>query len=163
MPPLQAEISTNARRDGRRTARRTLRLEVQALAAANTTKALIYDLSEAGLLLETTAAIKVGETLLVELPEKGNLEARIVWTRGSLFGCEFVSPVSKAVVSTALLRSPIEVFAEPGASEIVPKPTPAEYDYPAESTTSQTALGISLLVLLVVVISFLVALVSVPL
>ena len=161
MIPLQAEISTNAgARDGRRATRRTLRLEVQALSATDATKALIHDLSERGLLIETTASIKVGDTLQVELPDTGTIDARIVWARASYLGCEFVSPISKAVVSSALLRSPIEPSTRWAPSEVASKSPRVEYGYPAEATANKTALGLSLVLLLAVVGFFLLALAS---
>jgi hypothetical protein len=109
MLPLLAELTTEPRSaDDRAAARRTLRLEVQAASSLATTKALIRNLSERGLLIETTASLVLGETIQVALPEVGSCEARIVWNDGFFFGCEFTTPVSKAAVSAALLLAPIE-------------------------------------------------------
>jgi hypothetical protein len=109
MLPLLAELTTEPRTaDNRGAVRRTLRLEVQALSSLNTAKALIRNLSERGLLIETTASLALGETIQVDLPEAGSCEARIVWNDGPFFGCEFTTPVSKAAVSAALLLAPVE-------------------------------------------------------
>lgn len=67
--------------DGRHAPRRTLRLDVQAFYAADLTGALINDLSETGLLIETPTVMEVGERLQVELREIGTTAAHVVWTR----------------------------------------------------------------------------------
>lgn len=109
MIPLRAQLSTEAQpADQRRASRRTLKLEVQSSAAHNATKAVIHNLSEAGLLIETTAELGVGEVLEVELPHAGSISTRVARSSGNLYGCEFVTPLSKAAVSAALLRAPIE-------------------------------------------------------
>jgi hypothetical protein len=159
MLPLHAAIRTDATpTDGRRTVRRTLRLEVQAFAAGNATEALIHNLSETGLLIETSAALKVGETLQVELPESGSIDARIVWTRGSFFGCEFGFRVAKATVSAALLRSPGEASPQPRPPGMESRRISADHDYPPVETTNQVGLYLSLLLSLAVVVLFLIAL-----
>lgn len=87
-------------------ARRPLRLEVAAARAGSGANALIHNLSETGLLLETSLALTTGETLRTELPHAGVVDLVVVWSRASLFGCEFTSPISRAAVSAALLLSP---------------------------------------------------------
>jgi hypothetical protein len=69
---------------------------------------LILNLSLSGVLIDTAANLVVGETIQIELPEAGACPARIVWTEGNFFGCEFISPVSKAAVSAALLLAPVD-------------------------------------------------------
>ena len=110
MQPLLAELRTDARTvDERGAARRTLRLEVQAsVSSRDAPMALILNLSERGLLIETAADLAVGETIQVDLPEARASPARIVWTNGAFFGCVFINPVSRAAVSAALLLAPVE-------------------------------------------------------
>jgi hypothetical protein len=67
--------------------------------------ALIYNLSERGLLLESAAAVSVGDVLVVDMPEAGAVSAEVVWVREAFAGCEFDRPLSNAAVSAALLRS----------------------------------------------------------
>lgn len=156
MLPLQAAILIDAApTDGRRATRRTLRLEVQAFSAGDATGALIHDLSETGLLIETSAALKVGETFQVELPEIGTTPGRVVWARVRFFGCRFTSRVSRAAVSAALLRSPSETPPKSHPWAIQPRPRSLDYDYPPVETTNQIALFISLLISLALVILFL--------
>lgn len=104
--PLIAQLTTEVQSiDTRRALRRSLQLEVKAT-SHGASSALIRNLSERGLLIETAADLAIGETLHVDLPEAGAVEARIVWRDGSFFGCEFLAPVSKAAVSAALLLAP---------------------------------------------------------
>ena len=109
MGPIQAEISfTPLSQDSRGSARRTLRLGVSVSSSQLWTKALIHDLSETGLMIETTAELAVGETIRFDLPVTGSAEARIIWNRETYYGCEFLAPVPKAAVSAALLQTPVE-------------------------------------------------------
>lgn len=95
--------------DSRILRRRTLRLHVPASTADGASEALVRNLSERGLLVETEASFRLGDVFNVELPELGNVAARVVWKRGRSFGCRFEQAVSKAVVSAALLRSPAKL------------------------------------------------------
>lgn len=109
MVPLVAEIRTEpAISDHRAAVRRTVRLGVPAYSSGDATKALILNLSETGLLIETSIKLAVGETLQIDVPESSESTARVVWTEGLLVGCEFVVPVSKAAVIAAQLQTPIE-------------------------------------------------------
>ena len=118
MRPLQAEISQDIVPQTRRGAvRRTLRLVVSASASqSGWTTASINDLSEAGLKIETAARLAADEVIVVDLPIMGSVEARVAWSQGSTFGCEFLSPISKAVVSAALLQG----FAETSMPDVEP-------------------------------------------
>lgn len=117
MGALLAQIRTDAPiLDERSAARRTLRLEVPTSSSRDANEALIHNLSETGLLLETSAGLQVGEALQVELPHAGTITALVVWARGRFAGCEFATHVSKAAVSAALLRA--EVQAAPPPAEV---------------------------------------------
>lgn len=85
--------------------RRTLRLEVPLSSGAPENNALVYNLSERGLLLESAAAIAVGDLLIVEMPETGAVAAEVIWMRDGFAGCRFDRPLSNGAVSAALLRS----------------------------------------------------------
>lgn len=105
--PLLARLSEEARTSNARTApRRTLSLRVPAHSPGTTGVALVHDLSEHGLRIETDAALRVDEIIQVELPEAGPVHAKVVWAGESSAGCRFLAPVPKAAVSAALLRSP---------------------------------------------------------
>lgn len=64
----------------------------------------ILDISVGGFLLESSMALELGEKIEVELPEAGQVLARVAWNSGVFFGCRFVESVSRGVVSAALLR-----------------------------------------------------------
>jgi hypothetical protein len=87
--------------------RRRLRLEAEGQsAAAGGTQVVIHDLSEEGMLLESSVALRTGERLDLLIPEAGSAAATIVWSSGRFFGCKFEQPLLTAAVSAALLRSP---------------------------------------------------------
>lgn len=116
MVALQAQIRTDASlTDKRSAARRTLRLEVPTSSSRDANGALIHNLSETGLLLETSAELQVGDALQVDLPHFGTTTAIVIWARGSFAGCEFATGVSKAAVSAALLRAPVQAAPPPAA------------------------------------------------
>ena len=101
---MLAQISIEPHSDEqRRTPRRTLRLDVEGGATAT-----VRNLSETGLLIESLDALEVGDRVSLDLPVAGPAEARVIWARVPFYGCEFARPVSRAVVSAALLRAPIE-------------------------------------------------------
>ena len=98
--------------DRRSSNRRILRLHASGRAGSDDGMVVrIHDLSLTGLLIETAADVSVGDQLEVELPEGGSSLARVVWNSGHHFGCEFVSPISKATISAALLKNPVGVDA----------------------------------------------------
>lgn len=99
---LEPEKGKHERRSSRR---RKLRLEVGPAASPNS-RVVVHDLSERGMLLESAAAVGVGETLDLVIPEAGSAKATIIWNSGHYFGCRFEKPLTSAAVSAALLRSP---------------------------------------------------------
>lgn len=141
----------------RRTPRRTLRLNVEGGATAT-----VRNLSETGLLIESPDALEVGDRVSLDLPVAGLAEARVIWARGSFYGCEFARPVSRAVVSAALLRAPID---EPPV--ILLGPVDATWQMSDEVALAQTprssgsALG-SLVVLASAISCLVLALASLP-
>jgi hypothetical protein len=109
MVPLSAEIfSENNILDGRTAVRRSLRLGVSAYASDQVTTALVLNISETGVLIETALGLQVGETLKVDIPEASGSSIRVVWRDRQFFGCEFVDPVTTGAVSAAQLRSPTQ-------------------------------------------------------
>ena len=92
----------------RRTQRRTMRLRVESANAEAAATATVRNLSETGLLIEAGEGFAVGDTVTLRLPMAGAVDATVIWARAPFYGCEFAQPVSRAVVSAALLRSPID-------------------------------------------------------
>ena len=121
MLPLSAQfVRSRNSGEARAADRRVLQLSVTASIADESAEALIHNLSERGLLLETSADLRVGDSMNVELPYVGEVVAAVVWSRDNFFGCEFDSAISKAVVSAALLRSPTKL-PELRVGEAIPK------------------------------------------
>ncbi len=102
----------NTKPEQRGEARRELSLSLKARVSKRHERVLVLDLSRAGMLIHTQTELACGEVFRVELPEAGEIEARVAWKRQSLYGCEFCTPVSKAAVSAALLKA---THARPGS------------------------------------------------
>jgi hypothetical protein len=92
----------------RRGVRRRLRFESLLKGARAPSKVVVLNLSEAGMMLHATEELAVGETFEVALADGAAVEACVVWKRTPLYGCRFVSPVTRGMISAVLLR------AEPG-------------------------------------------------
>jgi len=168
---LVAHLVQDTRPNSRLASRRTLRLKVPALSSDDPGSVIIHNLSEHGLRIETGAGLSVEEIIRVVLPEAGSVDARVVWTDGCFAGCRFLSPVPKAAVSAALLRSPAAKVPEPvGLPALSPfigveqrlEIDRIEADYEARKD-SEAALLFALLIALLVTVLFIVALVRLTL
>lgn len=85
--------------------RREPGFEAELAASRSSSSVEVLDFSEAGLLLRASDAMDIGEEFEVLLPGTGLIEARVEWRRGTLYGCRFVSPVSRGVVAAAVLKA----------------------------------------------------------
>lgn len=127
--PIPATIETPASAAEQRGETR-IRLNLRAtgiLDSGDTAAVLIHDLSRTGLLIETEAAFVLRQAILVALPQTGDIAATIIWNSGTLFGCQFQTPLSNAAVAAARLRNPIPEALDPanlyedrGARELLP-------------------------------------------
>jgi hypothetical protein len=103
---LQAGLISYEQPEERRgSGRRTMRLQLPAVDETGARPALVYNLSQRGLLLETAAPLRPGDQLVVELPEAGATPAEVIWVRDGFAGCEFGKALPASAVSAALLRS----------------------------------------------------------
>lgn len=104
--------------EGRRHARLHLRLVTSGAgpdgAEANV---LIHNASISGMLLETDLELALGDILRVDLPETPPVTARVAWADDRLFGCEFSTPISPAILSAAQLRSETGLSQPIGAAQ----------------------------------------------
>jgi len=116
MKSLRANISACELPERRRSVRWHVELIVSAGSAHDLSKVVVRNLSETGLLLQTNAALEVGETILIDMPGTQTTEARVMWHRESCFGCEFSAPLPSSVISAALLQAPLEGIQD-GLSE----------------------------------------------
>ncbi|MEO6717964.1 MAG: PilZ domain-containing protein [Novosphingobium sp.] len=97
--------SARPKREQRKAVRRKLSLTLPTLRSRNSESVLVLDLSLAGMMIHTLTELTVGEVFQFDLPETGATEAIVVWKRQTLYGCEFISPISQAAVSAALLKA----------------------------------------------------------
>ena len=125
---LSAQLETSGPEIDRRiSGRRMLNLRVPGSTTSGSgVPVLIHDMSVSGLLIQTEASMDVGTMLDIQLPEVGPQSATVVWNRDQFFGCEFQSPLSKAGLSAALLKSYAGQEARTGAETF-------EGGYPAET------------------------------
>jgi len=94
-----------------------LKLSLDSSLAGSGDEVVIHDLSPGGILVETSASLRKGARLEVDLPELGATQARVVWNSGDYFGCQFDRPIPKAALSAALLRNPFKPAAGESADE----------------------------------------------
>jgi transcriptional regulator with XRE-family HTH domain len=89
-----------------RSARRTLRLQLQgAKATGGEVAVLVHNISATGLLIESDVALDLGDRIEIGLPHAGATWAKVIWTSTRIYGCQFDTPISAATLSAAQLRS----------------------------------------------------------
>ena len=65
----------------------------------------VLDISLQGILIEAESnALSEGELIDIELPECGNVTARVVWTSNRFFGCQLDETISPGAIGAALLN-----------------------------------------------------------
>lgn len=101
--------------------RRKLRLDAPGASSAGTAmNVVVHDLSETGLLLQTSAQLSVGERIEVVLPHAGATTASVVWGSNDFFGCRFEKRISRATVSASQLQGETEPGAGPSDASVLP-------------------------------------------
>lgn len=107
MLPRIAYISEPSENTERRAkARRMVQLRTVYGGAAWGQRAILLDLSETGLRLQCHSLPEVGETIAIDLPIRGTVNAVVMWQSGGECGAAFEEPIGKGVVSAAILSSP---------------------------------------------------------
>lgn len=107
MLPRIAYISDASEDPERRVkARRTVHLPTIYDGASWGQRAVLLDLSETGLRLQCHTLPEVGETISIDMPILGTVDAVVAWHSGGECGAAFAEPISKAAVSAAILSSP---------------------------------------------------------
>lgn len=102
-------VSLDGNTDRRGASRQVLRLDVALKVGDTGVKALVHDLSRTGLMFETEGKLAVGDELLLELPDRQMIEARIVWNDKTTYGCEFLAPISNSLIGAIVLRAPFDM------------------------------------------------------
>lgn len=99
--------------DKRADVRWPIRLEVPEALGEGPVDVVVHDISTAGMLIETSSKLKLGQVLLLSLPEAGSVSARVVWQDEPLFGCRFDEALPQAAVSATRLRSTMRSNGRP--------------------------------------------------
>ncbi len=84
---------------------------------ASGAEVVIHNLSSTGLLIETSADLRSGETIEVHMPETAASQATVIWCSEPFYGCQFEHQIPVAAVSAALLRS--QVVSGPPPATVV--------------------------------------------
>jgi hypothetical protein len=95
-----------------------LKLSLDSSLAGSGEQVVIHDLSSDGILVETSARLRKGAKLQLDLPQVGATLAKVVWNSGDYYGCQFDKPIPKAALSAALLRNPFEPSVAPPVEQI---------------------------------------------
>jgi hypothetical protein len=102
--------------------------------------AAIANLSETGFLAALAEGTQLPEAFDVELPNAGSRKAHVVWSGGTVAGCIFDIPLSKADISAARLKSArpqSAIDAEAAAKALELQPSDPIWDVTNEATTSE--------------------------
>ena len=59
----------------------------------NRISVIVKDISQDGCRLETTAMLRIGEKVQIEVPKYGNFSAQVRWALGNEAGVVFLEPV----------------------------------------------------------------------
>jgi transcriptional regulator with XRE-family HTH domain len=123
---IKAHLDHHAPGESQRAApRRALWLETSGmLPGGQEANVTIHNLSAAGLLLETGLDLTTGETLTLDLPETGAVEAVVMWRSDRLYGCAFGTALGAAALAAAQLQGLPVGEAAPAAP--APPPAPAK-------------------------------------
>jgi hypothetical protein len=116
MKSLHAQVTPLGRDDRRQEYRWQVDLLVALPHDPGQRHALVRNLSEGGMMLETDADMAVGDLLSVELDGAPRIEARVVWRQEQSYGCQFRERLPTSAVSAAILQAPLDAPGE-GAGE----------------------------------------------
>lgn len=130
MLPQFAYLSEEESVDRRRAARRTINLLAVPTAGPPVKRLILLNLSKTGLRFHCLTMMRLGETVVVTLPQAGEVEATIRWKTEHEYGAEFASPISAGAVSATLLAAPASLnpaTSSEKVSSVEVKPLPLRY------------------------------------
>ncbi|MGN6501189.1 MAG: helix-turn-helix domain-containing protein [Tsuneonella sp.] len=106
---INAHFESTANEPGTpRAPRRTLKFDATGeRASGDAAEVTVHNASTTGLLIECAEPLAEGEQIAIDLPHTGRTMAHVVWSSGRLYGCRFQTPVSRATLSAAQLRSAV--------------------------------------------------------
>jgi transcriptional regulator with XRE-family HTH domain len=116
--PISAHFrDTDRSTDIARAPRRTLFLEaLGAFRGDGEVAVMVHNISVTGMLLESEVELEQGEVISVDLPDVGLAAARVIWSSGALFGCQFEHPISASALIAA------ELFSRRGGARVEAPP-----------------------------------------
>lgn len=74
--------------------------------AGNRLAARMHDVSQTGIRIETAHDLALGVALCVDIDFIGSKRAIVAWRRGTLYGCEFTTPLRHSDAARAMTGSP---------------------------------------------------------
>jgi transcriptional regulator with XRE-family HTH domain len=87
----------------------------------NNQPVLVRDISARGLLLETEEAGGLDKTIMVSLPEAGDIEAHVIWQGDKLAGCRLETHLTQATIDAVRATGDAAHEEQPGADAPVPR------------------------------------------
>lgn len=93
----------------------------------------VHNISAGGLLIETDVPLSMGDAFAIDLPQAGQVDARIVWVSDQLFGCAFDQAIGEDALAATQLMA--------GAPSLAPS-APSGFRRPTRETVEP--LGIKL-------------------
>lgn len=82
---------------------------------------LVRDISARGLLLETEEAATLDKTIMVNLPEAGDIEAHVIWQGDKLAGCRLEAHLSQATIDAVRAKGEAAHAERPAADAPAPR------------------------------------------
>lgn len=92
--------------ENRHSPRLHLSLQIPSPLSGGDSTVAIHNLSANGMLIEGCLSVNLGDSIVLALPEAGEVEATVVWQSENLAGCRFSEPLSSGALSAARLRDP---------------------------------------------------------
>ncbi len=106
MAVVKSKALNTLQGERRRAVRRELCLEAEAVFSADRkAPVIIHELSQTGFLMEAAEQNTIGDRVYLQMADLAAAAARVIWSCGTHYGCEFQRPLSNAAVSTALLKA----------------------------------------------------------
>ena len=86
--------------------------------AAEAERVKIRNLSDGGMMVESTAMLRSGERVMVELRNIGSVMGKVAWTQGSRVGVAFEEPINASLARTQLVGEHTEAprYARPAVA-----------------------------------------------
>ncbi len=82
---------------------------------------LVRDISARGLLLETEEAGSLDKTIMVNLPEAGDIEAHVIWQGDKLAGCRLETHLTQATIDAVRATGDAAHAERPAADAPMPR------------------------------------------